>query len=147
MISWMNWRPNRILLWSIEITMFHYREMEVTTTLTTLTTGNCNNTWNSKNSSSRISSMILKSSYSLSWQNLAFQLTRGWVALSPLVHRPFVRPASVTSPLYDVWDHTNHIILVRIWSWQSSVHHQCIISASKVHHQCITRASSVHQGI
>ena len=39
-----------------------------------------------------------------------------WVALSSLVRRH--RLSSLFSPRYDVSDHTNHTLSVRIWSWQ-----------------------------
>ena len=42
----------------------------------------------------------------------------GWVALSSLVCRSSVPHCNISSPLYDVSDHTNHIYSVRISSWQ-----------------------------
>ena len=48
----------------------------------------------------------------------------GWVALSSVFVRSFVRSFVphplhlLSSPLYDVSDHTNQIFSVRIWSWQ-----------------------------
>ena len=41
----------------------------------------------------------------------------GWVALSSLIVVPH-RWHLLSSPLYDVSNHTNHIFSVRIWSWQ-----------------------------
>ena len=44
----------------------------------------------------------------------------GWVALSSVFRRSVVphRWHLLSSPLYDVSKHTNHIFSVRIWSWQ-----------------------------
>ena len=45
----------------------------------------------------------------------------GWVALSSVFVRSLFVPHPLhllSSPLYDVSDHTNHIFSVRIWSWQ-----------------------------
>ena len=44
----------------------------------------------------------------------------GWAALSSVVRCSFVphRWHLLSSPLYDVSEHTNHIFSVRIWSWQ-----------------------------
>ena len=58
-------------------------------------------------------------------RNSAFQQPRGWVALSSLVRRLFVvcRPAwwhLLSSPLYDVLDHTNHIFSESWWHPLSS---------------------------
>ena len=44
----------------------------------------------------------------------------GWVALFSVIVRSFVphRWHLLSSPLYDISEHTNHIFSVRIWSWQ-----------------------------
>ena len=70
----------------------------------------------------------------------------GWVALSSMFVRSFVphRWHLLSSPLYDVSDHTNHIFSVKIWSWQHVSVIHCWVEPSLLLSSLLHALGAVH---